>query len=192
MLLVRSNLLMGVRVAALKRLKEALGFLEYKFEEAYVPAIGFQDRYYLPVTIIKGPHKLATFSFENVAWHQMIIEGVRSMVATYDIKCLNTKASRIEKTKMKKIAEAIWTDYAAFMVENHNKLKEEVLKDETEEYADDEYRDDYNQEFAGPRGVRKTSDASPVARVRSTQKRASAPPSDQGLLPEVQPSTDKE
>lgn len=179
-------------MAALRKLKEALGFLDYKFEETYIPAIGYQQSYYLPVTIIKGPHKFATFSFENVTFHQMINDGVRSLVATYDVKCLNSKASLIEKTKLKKIAEAIWTDYAAFMVDNHNKLKEEVLKDKTEENPDDEYRDDYPQEFAGPGGVRKTGNASSVARVRSTQRRSSDTPNNQGLLSKVHPSTNEE
>jgi hypothetical protein len=179
-------------MAALKRFKEALGFLEYKFEEAYIPAVGHQQNYYLPVTIIKGPHKFATFSFENIMWHNLIQDGIKTMVATYDIKCLNPQASRIEKTKMKKIAEAIWVDYAAVMVENHNKIKDQILKDKTEENPDDEYRDDDSQEFAGPRGVRKTGDVAPVARVRSTQRRSSSSSDNQGLLPKVQPTTDKE
>lgn len=179
-------------MAALKRLKEALGFLEYKIHETYLPAVGYQQNYYLPITIIKGPHKLATFSFENVQWHQVVDDGIRSMVATYDIKCLNSRASLIEKTKMKKIAEAIWVDYAAFMVDNHNKLKEEVLKDKAEEYPDDEYRDDNPQEFVGPRGVRKAGNATPVARVRSTQRRKTPPTNDQGLLAKVQPSANQE
>lgn len=179
-------------MAALKKLKQALGFLDYKIHETYLPEVGYQEGYYLPVTIIEGPHKYATFSFENVAWHQLIDDGVRSMVATYDVKCLNNKASKIEKTKLKKIAEAIWVDYAAFMVDNHNKLKEEVLKDKTEENPDDEYRDDNPQEFAGPRGIRKTGDASLVSRVRSSQRRSSVDSDNQGLFSELQPSTNKE
>lgn len=184
----------------LRKLKEALGFIDYKINDHYVPAIDYQKTYHLPVHIIAGPFKGVMFSFENVKWNRVVASiaindgdmqpaGER-LVATYDVIGLNSKAGVANKKKLTKVADEIWVDYATFIMDNHNKLKEQVLKDSTEEYPDEEYRDDNPEEFVGPRGVRKEGNSVSTARVRTRQKRTSTSGRDKGTLSKVQPTSD--
>lgn len=178
----------------LTRLREYFGWFEYQVHDHYIPAVDFQDRYTLPVTVIKGPYSGLTFSFENVNWNRVIEAGGERMVATYNVKFivkgLRNAALTYERFRPK--ADEIFTDYMAFIVENHNKLKEQVLKDNTETYPDEEYRTDDIEEFSHPRIVHKEGIAVPTSRVRTKQKRTSASRRDHGVLSKVQPPTNKD
>jgi hypothetical protein len=188
----------------LKRVKEFFGFIEYKINEHYIPAVKFQEQHFLPVTIIKGPYKGLTFSFENVQWNKLIaslavndgdaVPSSERMVATYDIKFIvkGLRNAALTYKKFKWTADDIWTDYAAFIADNHNKLKQQVLTDKTEEYPDEEYRTDDIEEFAAPRGLRSKGPALPTQRVRARQKRTSAIGRDKGLHSKVQPTSVKD
>lgn len=172
----------------LKRLKEYFGFIEYHINEHYVPATEYQKNFYLPVEIIKGPYGGVVFSFENVNWNRVVDGSGERMVASYNINIIEGRVNK----KFRNVADDIWADYAAFIAENHNKVKEQVLKDDTEEYPDEEYRTDHIEEFVTPRGIRSKGTALPTSRIRTRQKRTTTSGGNQGLHSKLQPPANKD
>src|SRR5579872_690226 len=134
---------------------------QYEFGVHYDIASDVSKEYWLPIKVLKGPYAGSIFSFENLKFQNVIIDGVPKLQPTFSTIVIK---GRIDNH----VAWSIWFDVAPRMLEKHLEAREAVRSEVMDD--DETSGTDYIEEPFEQRGLRKKSGSVPSQRVRSRQK----------------------
>lgn len=137
--------------------------------------------YIITITILKGEFAGAIVGFETLPSD----EDVPHLILKSRLIYSRDGYDFTNTHRWYKIAVQIFEDEYKNALDNYNRLKREVLNDET-----DEFGTDYFEESITQRNIYKKGSAISKKRVFSRQKRKTSISGDAGLHSKVQPPTD--